>query len=224
MADHRREDGRGALAPILLILVVVAGTLIGLKVLPDGPDPDLFIIGDSVTYLSEQQIQAEFEHTPLEFVAIPGFSSEMLMPDVLRAMGSPGDPAHARQRVAALVGYNDVRLRDVDSASMHRMVLLTSKFQCGVWLALPSRPGGVDNANAMAESKFVDQFNLHLQAQVERYGNLHLTQAWAQAINNAPLGKYLRKDGVHPNAAGRKLLAKIYRDAIDQSCPKQSTK
>ncbi|MCU1371589.1 MAG: hypothetical protein JWO77_2783 [Ilumatobacteraceae bacterium] len=221
MADHRREDGRGALAPILLIMVVVVGTLIGLKVLPDGPEPDLFIIGDSVTYLSEDEIQDRFRATPLEFVAIPGFSSEMLLPDVLRAMGSPGDPAHARQRVAALVGYNDVRLRDVDSTSMHTMVELTSKFQCGVWLALPARPGGADNANAMAESTFVDQFNLHLQAQVERYGNLHLSQAWAQAVNNAPLGKLLKKDGVHPNAAGRALLAQIYRDAISEHCPRQ---
>lgn len=218
-----RADGRGALAPILLIMVVVVGTLIGLKVLPDGPEPDLFIIGDSVTYLSEDEIQDQFHTTPLEFVAIPGFSSEMLLPDVLEAMGSEGDPAHARQRVGALVGYNDVRLRDVDSDSMHTMVEITSKFQCGVWLALPARPGGVDNANAMAESEFVDQFNLHLQAQVERYDNLHLSQAWAQAINNAPLGKYLKKDGVHPNAAGRKLLAQVYRDAISEHCPPPNT-
>lgn len=221
MVDHRREDGRGALAPILLIMVVVVGTLIGLKVLPDGPEPDLFIIGDSVTYLSEDEIQDQFRTSPLEFVAIPGFSSEMLLPDVLKAMGSEGDPAHARQRVAALVGYNDVRLRDVDSDSMHTMVKITSKFQCGVWLALPSRPGGEDNANAMAESKFVDQFNLHLQAQIEKYDNLHLSQAWAQAVNNAPLGKYLKKDGVHPNAAGRRLLAQVYRDAINENCPRQ---
>ena len=222
MVDRTAADGRGALAPILLIMVVVVGTLIGLKVLPDGPEPDLFVIGDSVTYLSEDEIQTQFEHTPLEFVAIPGYSSEMLLPDVLRAMGSPGDPAHARQRVAALVGYNDVRLREVDSDSMHTMVELTSKFQCGVWLTLPARPGGVDNANAMAESRFVDQFNLHLQAQVEKYDNLHLSEAWAQAVNNAPLGKLLKKDGVHPNAAGRLLLAEIYRETIDEACPRQS--
>lgn len=215
-----RNGGGGCFVPIILVVVVVLGTLVAFKALPDGPQPDLFIIGDSVTYLSEQEIQDRFDATPLEFVAIPGYSSGMLLPDVLRAMGSPGDPAHARQRVAVLVGYNDVRLREVDPPSLRTMMELTSKFQCGVWLTVPSRPGGQDNANEMADSSYVDQWNLHLLDEIKHYDNLHVSEAWAQAVNNAPLGKLLKKDGVHPNAAGRKLLAEIYHDAIDENCPK----
>ncbi|HWJ98717.1 MAG TPA: hypothetical protein VNQ33_11200 [Acidimicrobiales bacterium] len=218
MADR---PSQGCLVPLALIAVVVVGTLIGLKVLPDGPEPDVFIIGDSVTNMSEEAISDQFVHTPLEFVAYPGYSSTMLLPDVLDSMGAPGDPAHARQRVAVLVGYNDVRLREVDTPSLRKMVDLTAEFECGVWLTLPARPGGKDNPNAMADSPLVDEWNLRLQAEVERHDNLHLSDAWAQAVNNAPVGSILRKDNVHPNAAGRLLLARIYREALDQSCPKE---
>jgi hypothetical protein len=144
----------------------------------------------------------------------------MLLPDVLEAMGSPGDPAHARQRVAVLVGYNDVRLKEVDTPTLQTMMKATSKFQCGVWLTLPSRPGGDVDANVFASGKLVDEWNLRLTAEIGKYENLHLSEAWAQAVNNAPTGKLLKADGVHPNAAGRVLLAQIYRDAIDQHCPK----
>ena len=219
MADRA---SRGCLLPISLVAVVVLGTLLAWKYLPDGPEPELFVIGDSVTNMSESEISDQFANTPVEFVAFPGYSSTMLLPDVEDAMGAPGDPAHARQRVAALVGYNDVRLREVDTPSLRTMVNLTAEFKCGVWLLLPARPGGQDNPNIMALSPLVDEWNLRLQAEVERHENLHLTDAWAQAVNNAPKGALLRKDGVHPNAAGRKVLAQIYRDALDESCPKQT--
>ncbi|MGN6693156.1 MAG: hypothetical protein ACTHN0_03185 [Aquihabitans sp.] len=217
----RDRSSQGCLVPIALIAVVVVGTLIGLKVLPDGPEPDVFIIGDSVTNMSEDAISDQFVHTPVEFVAYPGYSSTMLLPDVLDSMGSPGDPAHARQRVAVLVGYNDVRLREVDTPSLRKMMDLTAEFDCGVWLTLPSRPGGKDNDNLMADSGFVDLWNVRLHDEVERHENLHLSDAWAQAVNNAPVGSILRKDNVHPNAAGRLLLARIYREALDQNCPKK---
>lgn len=213
-------DRRGCLVPIILVMVVVVGTFIGLKVLPDGPEPDLFIIGDSVTYMSEDEIQDEFRRSALEFVAIPGYSSGMLLPDVLEAMASTGDPANARQRVAVLVGYNDVRLRETNPPSLKTMVELTSKFECGVWLTVPARPGGEDNENEFALSPLVDQWNLRVRAEVAKHPNLHLDEAWAQAVENAPKGKLLRADGVHPNAEGRRLLAKIYREAIDENCPR----
>lgn len=219
----RDRSGSGCVLPLVLVAVVVVGTFVFWKILPDGPEPELFIIGDSVTQMSEDEIQDEFVHTPLEFVAFPGYSSTMLLPDVVDAMGAPGDPAHARQRVGVLVGYNDVRLREVDTPSLKKMVDLTAEFECGVWLTLPARPGGVDNENEFALSPLVDEWNLRVQAEVERHENLHLSDAWAKAVTNAPKGDVLRKDGVHPNAAGRVLLAQIYRDALDEYCPKRSS-
>lgn len=219
----RDRSSQGCLVPLALVAVVVVGTLIGLKVLPDGPEPDVFVIGDSVTNMSEEEISDQFVHTPLEFVAYPGYSSTMLLPDVQESMGDPGDPAHARQRVAVLVGYNDVRLREVGTPSLRKMMDLTAEFECGVWLTLPARPGGKDNDNAMADSGFVDLWNVRLKDEVARHDNLHLSDAWAQAVNNAPVGSILKEDNVHPNDAGRLLLARIYRDALDENCPKTAS-
>ncbi|WP_421121503.1 SGNH/GDSL hydrolase family protein [Aquihabitans daechungensis] len=216
MADHR--GSQGCLGPIALVVVVVLGTFAAFRVLPDGPPPEQFVIGDSVTFLSAGAIDDHFDRNHLQLVARPGLTSTALLPLVEDAMGTSGDPAHARERVAVLVGYNDVRVREVDTPSLRAMVDLTSEFECGVWLTLPSRPGGDDATNPMASSKLVDEWNLRMQAEVERHDNLHLTDAWSQAVNNAPKGKLLNDDGVHPNAAGRALLAGVYRDAIDKFC------
>ncbi len=215
MADRGE---RGCLLPIGLVMVVVLGTLVALRVLPDGPPPEQFVIGDSVTFLASPAIEDQFDRNHLEIVARPGFTSTALLPLTEEAMATSGDSAHARERVAALVGYNDVRVRKVDTPSLRELVDLTSEFECGVWLTLPARPEGGTATNPMASSKLVDEWNLRLQAEVERHGNLHLTNAWSQAVNNAPRGKYLDEDDVHPNEAGRALLARVYREAIDESC------
>lgn len=216
MADAR--GSQGCLLPIGLVVVVVLGTLVAWRVLPDGPPPEQFVIGDSVTYLSAPAIEDRFDRNHLQFVARPGFTSTALLPLVEEAMATSGDPAQARERVAVLVGYNDVRVRDVETPSLRKLVDLTSEFQCGVWLTLPARPGGQDATNPMVESNLVDEWNLRLRAEVERHPNLHISDAWSQAVNNAPKGKLLNDDGVHPNSAGRALLAGVYRDAIDQHC------
>src|SRR5689334_1649689 len=120
MADPR--GSQGCLVPIGLVMVVVLGTLVALRVLPDGPPPEQFVIGDSVTYLSAGSIQQRFDRNHLEFVAKPGFTSTALIPLVEEAMSTSGDPANARERVAALVGYNDVRVREVDTPSLRELV------------------------------------------------------------------------------------------------------
>ena len=216
MADRR--GSQGCLLPIGLVMVVVLGTLVALRVLPDGPPPKQFVIGDSVTFLSAGSIQERFDPNQLQFVARPGFTSTALLPLVEEAMAMSGEPAHARERVAALVGYNDVRVREVDTPSLRKLVDLTSQFECGVWLTLPSRPGGTDATNPMVSSPLIDEWNLRLRAEVARHDNLHLTDAWEQAVNAAPKGKLIKDDGIHPNAAGQRLLAEVYRNAIDDNC------
>ena len=70
----------------------------------------------------------------------------------------------------------------------------------------------------MASSALVDEWNLRLLAEVKRHDNLHVSNAWAEAVNAAPKGKVLQDDGVHPNAAGQALLADVLRKATDQYC------
>lgn len=204
--------------PLALVVVVALGTYAALQVLPDGPAPGVFVVGDSVTYLSAGAIQQQFDPDHLQFVAKPGFTSTMLLPLVRQAMAMSDEPAHDRQRVAALVGYNDVRVREVDTPSLRKLVDLTSEFECGIWLTLPSRPGGANASNPMVASRLVDQWNLRLKAEVARHENLHLVDDWKKAVEAAPPGSLIKDDGIHPNDAGQQKLADIYRAAMDRSC------
>ena len=194
------------------------GTLVALQVLPDGPPPDVFIVGDSVTFLSATAIQDRFDVNHIQFVARPGFTSTMLLPLVDQAMAMSDEPAHARQRIAVLVGYNDVRIRDVGTPSMRKLVDRAAEFECGIFLTLPARPGGKDNPNPMADSDQVDVWNALLRKEVGRHPTLHVVEDWADTVNRSPKGELLKDDGVHPNDAGAAVLADVYHQGLDHYC------
>lgn len=216
MADRRRTQG--CLLPIGLVLVVVLGTLAALRVLPDGPPPEQFVIGDSVTYMAAGSIQQRFDPNHLQFIAKPGFPTPLLVPLVKEAMATSGEPAHARERVAVLVGYNDVRVRGLDTPALPELAKLASEFECGVFLTVPARPSGVSVDNAIVKSELVDQWNLRLRAEVAKYPNLHVSDEWERAVDDAGKGELLKADEVHPNRVGQARLAEIYRNAIDENC------
>lgn len=195
----------------------MVATALAWKVLPD-PPPDVLVIGDSVSYLAAGELQQQFNRDHLQFVTTPGFTSTELIPLVDEALTMHAKPAAQRDQVGALVGYNDVRINKIDTPSLPELVETTSDFRCGIWLTVPSRPGGKDATNPMARSDLVDQWNVRLVAEVEKYPNLHLVEDWAEAITEADVDTYLREDGVHPNDAGQALLAQIYRDGLARYC------
>ena len=212
--------------------MVLCALAIGCAVLvrsdgPEGSGLDLFVVGDSVTFLAAGEIQAEYAGDRTQFVAKPGFTSKDLLPLVRQAMaggtgsGSGGrrdTPATTRDRVVALVGYNDVRVRDLDGAALPALVEETSRFRCAVWLSLPARPGGKVARNEFVPSRLVDQFNRRLAEEVDKYPNVHLADDWKSAVEGAPTSELLRPDHVHPNDAGQQRLAAAYKAATDRYC------
>ncbi len=117
-----------------------------------------------------------------------------------------------------LVGYNDVRVRQLDPPGLAGMVADSAAYRCPIWLTLPSRPGGQPGSNAMVASGLVDQLNLHAAHQVALHRRVHAATDWRDAVTVAPVGSLLQDDGVHPNAAGRVALASAIHQAIARSC------
>ena len=217
MAERAESSSVVAIVALVLV-VVVASTFLLARTLPDGPPPDTFIIGDSVTFLSAGRLQQQFDPNHLQFVAKPGFTSADLLPLVIKAMGMPDGPAQAREHVGVLVGYNDVRVKDVSPPSLHEMVDATAQFKCGIWLTIPVRPYGKDNPNVMATSDLAAEWNLRMEHEVAQHPNLHIVHDWADAVTRSKPGQLLKDDNVHPNEVGQVRLAAIYRSAMDHYC------
>lgn len=220
MASWSRRPGL-VFAISVLVLAVVGGVLVARNGFVDSgsdDDEDLFIVGDSVTYIAAGAIQQRFDRSHVQFVARPGYTTADLLPLVRTAMAADTGPAAARRRVAVLVGYNDVRVRKLDTDALPALVRATSRFRCAVWLTVPARPGGKPSRAEMVPSRLVDQWNRRLAQEVARYPNLHLAHDWQDAVTTAPAGSLLEADGVHPNRSGQRRLADAYRAAVDRSC------
>ena len=120
--------------------------------------------------------------------------------------------------MAVLVGYNNARLDELDARRSRRCAEATGRFDCGVWLTLPARPGGEESTYPDISSDELDRWNDRLAAVVGEHPNLHLADDWADAVDEAPAGSLLKPDGLHPNAAGQRRLADAYRSALDRLC------
>lgn len=204
---------------IVFALALVAILVLAWRLRPADTEPDYFIVGDSVTYLSGGLIDNQFDRNHLQYVAKPSYSTSDLLPLVLEAMDQRGTPASKRETIALLVGYNDVRKRDLDSGSMPLMVEAASQFDCGVFLTLPARPGGDENWNELVPSGLVDAWNERLKAEVAKYPNLHVAKDWERVVTEAPADVMLDPDNLHPSDAGKRRLAIAYRTAVDRYCP-----
>lgn len=224
MAVRGRRPGL-VFAVSVLVLAVMGGVAVARngfvqddEATPRSDPQDLFVIGDSVTYIAAGSLQERFEGSRIQFVTRPGFTTADLLPLVRSAMATDDGPAASRGRVAVLVGYNDVRVRKLDTDALPAMVRETSRFRCAVWLTVPARPAGKPSRAEMVPSPLVDRWNERLAKETARYPNVHLAADWHDAVTSAPVGTLLEADGVHPNRAGQRRLADAYRAAIDRNC------
>lgn len=202
----------------IIVALVVLGTFVAWRTLPERHQSDVLVIGDSVTFLSAGAIEGELGREHVQFVAKPGYSSTRLLPLVDDAMKMQDVPAASREQVAVLVGYNDVRKREVGTAELPELVEAASRFSCGIFLTLPARPGGKDATNPAADSDQFDVWNVRLRKEVAKYPNLHVATDWQDSVTQAPVGSLLEGDGVHPNEEGKDVLASAYRRALDREC------
>lgn len=197
-------------------LAVVA--LVAYLMWPRTPD-HVLIVGDSVSDQSWEQLEAAFgSDTSLQSVTRSGFTTGQLVPPTVEAIAEREQAGHELERAIFLVGYNDVWLTGPDYEALGRMVEASSRYECAIWLTLPVRPGGEPPGIGDFDPAVGDQWNRRVTELVAEHDNLHLVTEWADKVEAAEPDTYLIPDGIHPNDAGKELLAQVMHDNLRSSC------
>ncbi|MBX3313048.1 MAG: SGNH/GDSL hydrolase family protein [Actinobacteria bacterium] len=199
---------RGAKIVGAVVAVAVVAGAVWWWMKPAEVADGVMFVGDSVTFLSLDDLNGDLGAKHPAYYARPGFTSADLLPIFKQAVEereADGDPL---EQVAMLIGYNDVLHDDVESPALGEIMTLAGKFDCAIWLELPPVP---------LRTELVDRWNERARAEARKHPSIHLVDEWRKLVASDP-DAYVPDDGVHPNAKGREELSRIYLDAIRNLC------
>jgi hypothetical protein len=200
------KTGTKVAGVVLVVALIGVGLWWWLK--PADVADGVMFVGDSVTFLSLEDLNGDLGEKHPAYYARPGFTSSDLLPlfrEAVEEREADGDPL---EQVAMLVGYNDVLQGRVAENSIDEVMALAGKFDCAIWLELPPVP---------LRTNSVDQWNALAEAEAENHPTVHIVSEWRELIESDP-DAYVPDDGVHPNPKGRAELSRIYQDAIRNLC------
>ena len=193
---------------VVVLLLVAAGIWIVKR--PTPVEHGILFVGDSVTYMSVAQLDAQVGAKDPIVIARVGFRSSDLLPLFKRYVGDRERRHLSLGQVALLVGYNDLLKRQVESPALEEVMALAGRFDCAIWLTLPPVPLRDDE---------VARWNQRVVALARKYPHVHVVDDWREAVIAARPGVLVtRRDGVHPTEAGARALSKIYVDAVHREC------
>lgn len=170
-------------------------------------DPDrVLVVGDSVTHLSQDEIQQELDWaTTVDIRAHDGYRTDQLLATTQDGIAQDPDVA------IIMTGYNDILGDTVETDALDTMVELVDQVPCTVWLLLPE-----ENAY---DTEIARRWNARVQELTAGHPTIHLTREWLELIEDAPAFTYVSKaDGVHPNELGQQAIAEVMADAVDREC------
>lgn len=193
----------------IVVLALVAGGLWWWR-RPAPVRQGVVFVGDSVTYISLDDLNRDVSAKHPAYLARVGYRSTDLLPLLRMEVARKEQAGEPLSQIALLVGYNDVLKDEVESPALPKMMNLAAKFDCAVWLTLPNIP---------LHEQETSRWNARVRAAAKGHRNVHVVETWRTAVDSAPPGALVVvSDGVHPNAAGSARLTSIYLDTIGQSC------
>lgn len=185
-------------------MVALAGVLLASCSHDDGPR--VMVVGDSVTVLSKQELQREFDWvSDLDVRATSGLRTDELLPGALRGAAEEPDIG------IFLPGYNDVLQDRVDDPALADMVDLSADLPCSVWLLLPTDGG--------YSSKAVARWNDRVRSLTAEHPNVSTSDEWKRLVEASPDFTFVKEiDAVHPNKDGQRALAKVMSQLARDRC------
>lgn len=163
--------------------------------------PSVYVVGDSITYLSEASISADVSNAGYQ----PTISAT---PGVKIGQSQAEITALAQNQPWAWIielGTNDAGARDtVWPQQLLAEWSLVSPAQCVLYVTVSPRAGPV-----------AQQINASLQQLAAAHSNVHLID-WGNVEYQNP--GWVSGDGIHPSPAGQAALAAIETQALSHSC------
>jgi lysophospholipase L1-like esterase len=165
------------------------------------PNTAVYVVGDSITYLSEPSISSAFSNAGYQptISATPGVKIGQLQAEIT---------ALAQNQPWAWIielGTNDAGAQD---AAWPEQFLaewsLVSPAKCVIYVTVSPRFGLV-----------AQQINASMQKLAEDHSNVHLLD-WGNIEYQNPA--WLTPDGIHPTPAGQAALAALETQALHDAC------
>ena len=200
-------ETRGKVVVGLVVVALVAGA-VWWWLRPAPVEEGVVFVGDSVTYLSLEDLNDDLGSRHPAYLTRVGFRSRDLVPLLEEEVARKERAGEPLRQVALLVGYNDVLRDDEESPALDRLMGLAGRFDCAVWLLLPVVP---------MHDVATERWNERVRASAEEHG-VEVADDWQRAVEGAAPRELLDADGVHPNRAGRARLTTIYQDVIGRTC------
>jgi lysophospholipase L1-like esterase len=186
----------------------------------EAPRPLTLVVGDSVTDLAAPEVGAALtgEDQPDDHVVLAarsGFTTADVLPLVREAVA---DAEGGLDRLAVLIGYNDVRLGSVATPALDELAGVAGRFRCTVVFTLPTVPWrgwGLADETVERRARF---WNRRLARLAAATPGVHLSRAWQQEVE-APGGlELLDDDHLHPGPRGQARLAELYAQELAAAC------
>lgn len=189
-------------ALVAALVALVAG---GCGLIHDDP-PDVLIVGDSVTVLSEKPLRERFTWAgDVDIRATSGLRTDELLP------GARAGARHDPDIGVFMPGYNDVLQERVDDPALVDMVDLSAQLPCAVWFLLP-----IDGGYSPTQVRI---WNARVKKLAAMHHNLHVSGSWKALVERSPDYTFIKHvDAVHPNHEGQAAIAKAMSDAARQDC------
>lgn len=170
------------------------------------PGERVLLVGDSVTYQSRADLEEQFGWADeLDIKATSGLRTDELLPSATD--GVEHDPSSA----VFMPGYNDVLQGKVDRAKLPEMMDLAAEVPCTVWLLIPVK--------GVYSSTQAELWNQRVRDEAAGHDDIHVVDDWARFVDDSPEYALVKtEDAVHPNLAGRKVLAEVMSESLQREC------